>query len=85
MISPFASPPRETTPNPVGLSLQQMREEIEDAVQRMQDTCGDKALRYVDGLKIFGLDLADYLPDQLHPNADAQELIARNIVAHVLS
>lgn len=86
VISPFASPPRETTPNPVGLSLQQMREEIEDAVRRMQDTCGDNALRYVDGLRIFGLDLAaDYLPDELHPNADAQEIIARNVVAHVLS
>lgn len=48
--------------------------------------CGDNALRYVDGLRIFGLDLAaDYLPDQLHPNADAQEIIARNVVAHVLT
>jgi hypothetical protein len=85
VISPFASPPRETTPNLVGLSLQQMREEIEDAVRRMQDTCGDSALRYVDGLRIFGLNLAaDYLPDELHPNADAQEIIARNVVAHVL-
>ena len=85
VISPIASPPRETTRNPVGFTLEDMRTEVEDAVRRMQDTCGDGALRYVDGFKLFGPDLAaDYLPDELHPNADAQEIIARNVLQHVL-
>jgi hypothetical protein len=85
VISPIASPPRETTRNPAGFTLQGMRDDVEDAVRRMQDTCGDSAIRYVDGLKLFGPDLAaDYLPDELHPNADAQEIIARNVLEHVL-
>ena len=85
VISPIASPPRETTRNPAGFTLEEMRVEVEDAVRRMQGTCGDSALRYVNGLELFGPDLADdYLPDKLHPNADAQEIIARNVLDHVL-
>ena len=85
VISPIASPPRETTRNPAGFTLEEMRGEVEDAVHRMQATCGDSALRYVNGLELFGPDLAtDYLPDKLHPNADAQEIIARNVLEHVL-
>jgi hypothetical protein len=78
VISPIVSPPRETEPNPVGLSLTKMREEVQDAVRRLTD-CGDGNLHYFSGLDLFGEDLAaDYLPDDVHPDGDGYEIMGRN-------
>lgn len=78
VISPIISPPREQTPNALGLSLQAMREEIQDALQRLAD-CGDENLHYFSGLDVLGEDLVEYLPDDVHPNADGYEILGRNI------
>lgn len=86
VISPILSPPRETTDNAVGLSLTKMRIEIEDAVRRVQETCGDRNLYYVSGLELFGTELAAaHLPDQLHPDGDGYEAMGRNFVEKVLA
>ena len=49
------------------LSLVRIREIIADVVERRR-TAGDPALRYVDGLALFGAEDAHDLPDDLHPN-----------------
>lgn len=85
VISPIASPPRESTPNAVGFTLQSMREEIEDAVRRLQRV-GDDRLVYVSGLDIFNLEDAEkHMPDQLHPNAEGYRIMARRIVERLFS
>ncbi len=75
--SPIISPLREDTPNAAGFSLRQIREEVALAVDALQ-THGDRNLYYVDGLEVFGEDLAHLLPDDLHPNAEGYKVMGRN-------
>ena len=82
VISPIFSPPRETTLNAVGFTLSAMREEVAEAVQVMKDG-GDRNIHYVDGLKLFGSDLAGLLPDELHPNAEGYKIMGQNFLDHV--
>ena len=82
VISPIISPPRETTPNLVGMHLTLMREQVKDAVDRLI-AAGDRNLRYVSGLDLFGPGEVGYLPDQLHPNGDGYELLGRNFARKV--
>jgi hypothetical protein len=82
VVSPIFSPPRETGPNAVGFTLVEMRQEVAEAVQAMKDR-GDSNLHYVDGLDIFGPDLAHLLPDDLHPNAEGYKIMGRNFVEKV--
>lgn len=77
VLSPILSPPRETTPNAVGLSLTQMRGEIAAAVEALRQR-GDDAVHYVDGLTLFGPDAMERLPDLLHPDAEGYRILARN-------
>jgi lysophospholipase L1-like esterase len=84
LVSPIISPPRESTPNQVGLSLEAMRNEVEDAWKRLV-SAGDSNLYYVHGHKLFGEDLVgDYLPDLLHPNGDGYEIMGQNAAEQVL-
>jgi len=84
LVSPIISPPRETAPNQVGLSLAKMREEVEDAWRRLVAS-GDRQLYYVHGHRLFGEELvAEYLPDQLHPNGPGYEIMGHNAVEQVL-
>lgn len=86
VISPIISPPRETKPNAVGFTLSAMREELEDAVDRIKRVKGDDNLYYFDGLTLFGEDLVDdYLPDNLHPNGDGYEIMGQNAAKQILS
>lgn len=83
VVSPIVSPPREETPGATGLTLQTMRQELQTAVQRLQQ-CGDPCIRYYSGLDIFGPELVDdYLPDLLHPNGDGYEVMGRNFADKV--
>jgi hypothetical protein len=84
LVSPIISPPRESTPNQVGLSLEMMRKEVEDAWKRLV-AAGDGNLYYVHGHQLFGESLVeDYLPDLLHPNGDGYEIMGRNAAEQVL-
>ena len=82
VISPIYSPPRETTPNEVGFSLAAMRDEVAAAVSALQ-AHGDRHLHYFDGLQIFGPEAAHLLPDDLHPNAEGYQVLARNFLRQV--
>ncbi len=82
ICSPIICPPRESTPNIAGLSLQMMREILQDAVERFQAR-GDCNIHYIDGLKLFGEAHVDYLPDDLHPNADGYKLLGENFLAEI--
>jgi len=82
VMSPIYSPPRETTANAVGFTLQAMREEVAAAVAALQ-AAGDRNLHYVNGLEIFGADYAHLLPDELHPNAEGYRLMGQNFIKQV--
>ena len=49
------------------LSLTRVREVLAQAVQQRR-AAGDRQLHYLDGLELFGVEDADDLPDDLHPN-----------------
>lgn len=82
VISPIYSPPRETTPNQVGFTLAAMRDEVAAAVETLRAR-GDRHLHYVDGLRVFGPELAHLLPDELHPNAEGYRLMGANFLRQV--
>jgi hypothetical protein len=82
VISPIFSPPRETTENAVGFTLAGMREEVASVVETLRAR-GDRHVHYVDGLRIFGPDLAHLLPDDLHPDAEGYRLMGANVLREV--
>jgi hypothetical protein len=77
IMSPIYSPPREDTPNAVGFTLKAMRQEVAQAVADLR-AFGDQHVYYVDGLDVFGADLAHLLPDELHPNAEGYRQMGEN-------
>ena len=77
VMSPILSPPRETARNAAGLSLQDMRKEIQEAVWALRAN-GDIGVHYVDGLEVFGEAEVSRLPDLLHPDAEGYRLLAVN-------
>ena len=84
VISPIFSPPRETTPNAVGFTLDGMRQEVAEAVEALR-SMGDANLHYLNGLELFGADLAHLLPDDLHPDAEGYKIMGQNFVDKVAS
>ncbi len=84
VMSPIYSPPRETTPNAVGFTLQAMREEVAAAVATLQ-AHGDRHIHYVNGLDIFGVDLGRFLPDELHPDPEGYRIMAQNFLEQVIA
>lgn len=82
VMSAIFSPPRETTKNSAGFTLQEMREEVAAAVETLR-AHGDENVRYVNGLDIFGEDLGSLLPDNLHPNAEGYKALGRNFLEKV--
>lgn len=82
VMSPIFSPPRETTPNAVGFTLSAMRDEVAAAVEALR-SCGDTNIHYIDGLEIFGSDLAHLLPDELHPDAEGYKVMGKNFLQKV--
>ena len=82
VISPIFSPPREKMTNAVGFTLADMRQEVAEAIQTMKDN-GDSNLHHVNGLELFGEDLAHLLPDDLHPNAEGYKIMGKNFAQKV--
>lgn len=75
VVSPISSPPRETAPNKVGLTLQRVRSLVQEGVDAVREY-GDENIQYQDGLELFGPDLANHMPDLLHPDADGYKVLA---------
>ena len=82
VMSPIFSPPREEVENKVGFTLRAMRGEVRAAVEALR-AHGDANVHYVDGLEVFGADLAHLLPDELHPNAEGYKVMGRNFLRTV--
>ena len=82
VCSPIWGHDRETTPNAVGLTLEQMRVEVAEAVESFKRR-GDDNIYYIDGLKLFDESLAEYLPDNLHPDATGYERMGLNFLKEV--
>ncbi|MEE3260027.1 MAG: SGNH/GDSL hydrolase family protein [Candidatus Latescibacterota bacterium] len=82
VCSPIWGHDRETTQNAVGLTLEQMRVEIKEAVESHKQR-GDDQIYYIDGLKLFDESLAEYLPDNLHPDAKGYEIMGQNFLKEV--
>ncbi len=82
VCSPIWGHDREDAPNAVGLTLRQMRIEVQEAVESFRRR-GDAHIYYVDGLKLFGEDLAHLLPDNLHPNAEGYRLMGEHFLREV--
>ena len=82
VCSPIWSPAREKTPNAVDMTLERMRVEVADAVESFHSR-GDKNIYYVDGLKLFDASLAQYLPDDLHPDAEGYRRMGENFLKEV--
>jgi len=74
VMSPIFNPPRESTPNAVGMTLEIMREDIESAVVALRDH-GDENVHYVNGLDIMGPNEIHLLPDQLHPGPEGYKVM----------
>lgn len=79
LISPIYSCGRETAPNIVGWNLQDYRQAVAKAAQILKEH-GDKNIHYLDGLKLFGENLAHLLPDNLHPNAEGYQIMGKNFL-----
>ena len=82
LISPIYSPPREKTKNAVGFTLEEMRLEVAAAVEDLRNH-GDRQLHYVDGLKIFGADSVEMLPDQLHPSSEGYKVLGEKFTQQI--
>jgi lysophospholipase L1-like esterase len=80
--SAIVSPPREETPNAVGLTLQRTRREVRAAVDVLREL-GDRNVHYVSGLDVLGPEDTHLLPDQLHPNAEGYRLISERFTPFV--
>lgn len=83
VISPIICPPRETVQNHVGLSLTDMRKELQTAVKSIKEVCGDKNIYYFSGLKMFNEKYISNLPDELHPDAEGSFIMAENFIKHI--
>lgn len=82
IVSPIWSPPRESTGD--GPSLQRMRVLLQLVVAARVKT-GDDAIRYLDGLELFGPADAALLPDDLHPNTEGYRLMGERFHRLALS
>lgn len=63
--------------NAVGFTLQEMREEVQAAVEVLREL-GDENVFYVDGQKMFGPGNAGEQPDGVHPNAEGYKVLGKN-------
>ena len=89
LISPIWGDWREIKAT-ADLTLVDMRRVLAETVATLRDR-GDEALHYVDGLTLFGPnsigdgDLKRLMPDDLHPNDEAQPILADNVLRRVIA
>ncbi len=79
ICAPIWSPPRETTPGIAGQTLEQIRQDLVRIVETFRKH-GDRNIYYIDGLKLCGPEMLEYLPDELHPEAEGTKIVGRNFI-----
>lgn len=79
LSSPIYGTFREDTPNQVGFTLIEMREQVKGVVEIFREN-GDEYIFYVNGLDILGAGHENLLHDGLHPNAEGYKLMGKNFV-----
>ena len=84
VCSPIWGHDRETAPNAAGLTLVQMRYEVAEAVEAFRRR-GDANIHYIDGLKLFDESLAEFLPDNTHPDAAGYVRMGENFLEELFS
>ncbi|MFV0337459.1 MAG: SGNH/GDSL hydrolase family protein [Chthoniobacterales bacterium] len=86
IISPILSPPREKVADEGDLmkSLTTMREALKASVDKFR-AAGDANIHYFDGRNIIGPGDEDYMPDELHPDADGIKLMGARFLEHAPS
>jgi hypothetical protein len=82
VMSPIISRPIETGPRENGWILTKIREEVEIAVQTLQDY-GDEHVYYMNGLDIFGEKQAHLQPDDCHPYAEGDRVMGQRFLDQV--
>lgn len=82
LCSPIYCSLYEETKGGSGYDLRGMREEILECVNIFK-RYRDNNIFYVDGLKIFGKEYSEYMPDKLHPNAEGQYIMSENFINEV--
>lgn len=82
VISPIYGTERETQENALAFTLPDMRRDVRETVELLQRR-GDRSIRYLNGLDLFGAEDADCLPDGLHPNAEGYERIGERFAGLV--
>jgi hypothetical protein len=75
VITPIFAPDRERTANLVGMTLEEIREQVAAAVETLE-RLGDPRLVLIDGLEVLGAAEAHLLWDRLHPSADGYRWMA---------
>lgn len=84
LMTPIAFPQYELPLNAVGMNLQKMRADIEEAYYRLREL-GDEHLYFQNGLELFDEALLDrYSDDQCHPKAEGQSVMAERFIEKVL-
>jgi lysophospholipase L1-like esterase len=84
IVSPIWSPPREAQSAGGGLPLERMREVLA-AVTAARVAAGDRHIRYLSGLELFGPEDLPDLPDELHPNAAGQRRMGERFYDKVIA
>lgn len=83
LISPIYAAERERTPNALGVTVEQMREDVRETAEMLRSR-GDSRLYYRSGLDWFGPKDAGLLSDGLHPDAAGYELLGARFRKRVL-
>ena len=76
VVSPLYNAPREQTPNPVGMTLELMRQRLREACDLLQEQ-GDVNLHYIDGLELIGPGDEHLYVDGTHPSAEGYRFLAQ--------
>jgi lysophospholipase L1-like esterase len=84
VISPIYYPAAENTAEGGGLTLVQMRDLLEQAVN-VRKAAGDSQLFYISGLELLGEGDAGDLSDGIHPNSSGHAKMGQRFHAHAKS